>query len=598
MKKIKLAIVTADYNNHKDTGEFLASGKKLDLKNFEVLWLFVDNGSDTSVKETVERYPGVVWIQTGKNLGFAGGFNRGMRYAKEWGADYVLIINNDTLFGDRDLVNKLENVLRNNPKAGIVSPKIYFAPSFEYYKDRYTKKDEGNVIWFAGGKFDWNNIHSVHRGLDEVDSGKYDKTEKAGLVSGCCVLTKREVLEKVGYFEEKLFAYFEDNDWTQRVKNAGFEQWYCGGTHIYHKVSRTAGIASSWTDYLHTRNRIWFAMKYASLRTKFAIFREAVKFLAVGRPAQRDGVIDYFKGVWGWKNAKQPENPEYPLELSIIIINYKTTKLLLQLLKSIYKKDFSGFSEVKGGAEVIVLDNSPDEPCDKEVLKAYPNIKFISNKVNNGFSGGNNQMIDYSLGKNILLLNSDIELKKSGITNLMKALYKLGERAIYGGRLFFGDETLQDSVYNLPTPWHAFEQYFLYKKGSYFMYAPKGKKLTQVEGAVMACFLIPRSVINEIGKLQEATFMYFEDIEYCRRAGKYGIPVYYVPDAEFYHYHGQASKKAGVSLSTERQVKAAKWYHGMLEYSMVTFVLWVGQKWEKITGRFVTPMSRWKKETE
>jgi GT2 family glycosyltransferase len=592
----KIAIVTVDYNNHKDTDEFLKSSKILNTKDFEILWLVVDNGSDTSIKKTVEKYSGVVWMQTGKNLGFAGGFNRGMKYAKEWGAEYILIINNDTLFGDKDLLKKLVRVFKKNPKAGVVSPKIYFAPEFEFYKDRYTKKDEGNVIWYAGGTFDWDNIYSKHRGIDEVDIGIYNKTEKTGLITGCCVLIKREVLEKVGYFEDKLFAYFEDNDWTERVKLAGFDQWYCGSTYIYHKVSRTAGIASPWTDYLHTRNRIWFAMKYARPRTKFAIVREAFKFLLIGRPAQREGVVDYFKEVWGWKNSKQPEDPKYPLELSIIIINYKTTKLLMQLLQSIYKRDFSGFDKVKGGAEVIVLDNSPDEPCDKEVLKKYPNIKFISNNVNNGFSGGNNQMINYSLGRNILLLNSDIELKKDGITNLMNALYKYGDRAIYGGRLYFGDETLQDSVYNLPTPWHAVEQYFLNKKGSYFMYAPQGNKVIKVEGAVMACFLIPRAVINEIGILQEATFMYFEDIEYCRRARDYGIPVYYVPIAEFYHYHGQASKKAGINVSTERQVKAAKWYHGMIEYSAVTAVLWAGQKWNKLLGRVVNPESRWKNE--
>ncbi len=593
--KTKVAIVTADYNNHKDTDEWLASAKKLNKVGLELLWLVVDNGSDTSVKKTVGKYPGVTWIQTGKNLGFAGGFNRGMKYAKEWGAEYVLIINNDTLFGDIDILHKLVNTLKKNPKIGLASPKIYFAPQYEFYKDKYSKKEEGKVIWYAGGTFDWDNIRSVHRGIDEVDTGKYDQVGKTEFVSGCCLLIKQELLETVGYFNEDLFAYFEDNDWVERAKLKGYEEWYVGDTFIYHKVSRTSGIGSAFSDYLITRNRLWFGMKYAKPRTKLALLREAVRFLITGRPAQREGVLDYFMGVWGWKKAKQPEKVEYPLELSIITINYKTTKLLLQLLKSIYDKK-SGFNKVKNGAEVIVLDNSPDEPCAKEVLSVYPNIKFISNKVNNGFSGANNQMINYSLGKNILLLNSDIAVKKDGISNLINALYTFGERAIYSGRLYFGDETLQDSVYNLPTPWHAFEQYFLNKKGSYFMYAPKGNDVVKVEGAVMACFLVPRKVINEIGLLQEDTFMYFEDIEYSRRAGKSGIPVYYIPDAEFYHYHGQASKKAGITVSTERQVKAAKWYHGMLEYSMVTAVLWAGQKWNKILGRSINPESRWKSE--
>ena len=301
----KLAIVTADFNNHKDTDEWLASAKLLDTKGLDILWLVVDNGSDICVRETVAKYPGVVWMQTGKNLGFAGGFNRGMKYAKEWGADFVLIINNDTLFSEKNLIKKMISVFDNNPKAGLVSPKIYFAKGYEFQK-RYQKKDLGKVLWYAGGSFDWDNVRSVHRGIDEVDRGKYDKTEKTDFTNGCCVLIKREVIEKVGYFEEKLFAYFEDNDWVERIKTAGYQQWYVGNTYIYHKVSQTAEIGSSWSDYLITRNRMWFAMKWATPRTKFAIAREALRLLVTGRPAQKEGIIDYLRGVWGWKRATLP----------------------------------------------------------------------------------------------------------------------------------------------------------------------------------------------------------------------------------------------------------------------------------------------------
>jgi len=583
----KVAIVTVDFNNHKDTKEYLESAKKLDTEGLELLWLVVDNGSDESIRSTVEKFPHVVWKETGKNIGFAGGFNRGMKYAKEWGADFVLIINNDTLFPDKNLLKKMLGVFKDNPNAGLVSPKIYFAPEFEFYKEKYGKSDQGKVIWYAGGTFDWNNIKSNHRGIDEVDTGQFDKTEKTDYTTGCCILIKREVLEKVGYFEEKLFAYFEDADYIERVKRAGYEQWYVGSAYIYHKVSRTAGIGSSFSDYLITRNRMWFGMKYASLRTRFALFREAFRLFISGRPAQRDGIIDYYNRIWGWKKAKNPENTDYSKELSIIAINYKTTDLTLQLLKSIYDKR-SGFDEIKG--EVIILDNSPDEPCKKEVLAKYPQVKFISNKVNNGFAGGNNQMINYSLGKNILLLNSDIEVKPEGISNMMKVQKEHGERAIYTGRLFFGDGKLQDSTFMLPTAWRAFQEYFLGLKGKYFMSAPMGNDVTKVEGAVMACFMIPNRVINEIGILEEETFMYFEDIDYCRRAKENGIPIYYIPDAEFIHYHGASSKIAGLDLSNERLVKAAKWYHGAFNYSLVTAILWAGQKW----GKVVAPVSRWK----
>ena len=297
---IKVAIVTVDYNNHKDTDDWLASSKNLDTNGLETLWLVVDNGSDESIVKTVSKYPKVEWIEIGENLGFAGGFNRGMKYAKEWGADFVLIINNDALFLDKDLLKKMLLVFKNNPKAGLVSPKIYFAPRYEFYAKRYIKENQGKVIWYAGGKFDWDNIRSVHRGIDEVDKGQFDMTEKTDFVSGCCLLVKSEIFEKVGYFEEKLFAYYEDSDWIERIKKAGYNQWYAGNTSIYHKVSQTSVIGSKMSDYLITRNRLWFGNKYAKLRTKFALFREAIRFLFIGRPAQKKGVVDYFRGVWGY----------------------------------------------------------------------------------------------------------------------------------------------------------------------------------------------------------------------------------------------------------------------------------------------------------
>ncbi len=587
----KVAVVTVDFNNHRDTKEYLESAKNLDTEGLNMLWLVVDNGSDVSVRDVIEKFPHVIWKQTGKNLGFAGGFNIGMKYAKEWGADFILIINNDTLFPDRNLLKKLIGVFETNPKAGLVSPKIYFAPGYEFYKDKYTKNDRGNVVWYAGGSFDWNNVKSVHRGIDKVDKGQFGNTERTNYITGCCVLVKREVVENVGYFEEKLFAYYEDADWIERVKRAGYEQWYTGSAYIYHKVSRTTGIGSSWSDYLITRNRLWIGNKYAGFRTRFALFREALKLLVKGRPAQKEGIIDYYRGVWGWKGAREPENIEYPLGLSIIVINYKTTGLILQLLKSVFEGR-SGFDKVRGGTEVIVLDNSPDESCKTEVLNAYPNIKFISNKANNGFARGNNQMINFSLGRYILMLNSDIKVKPNSISNLIKAVEGLGDMAIYCGKLLFGNGKPQDSCFMLPTPWHAFEEYFLGRRGRYFMFTPSATSITKVEVAVMACFLIPNRVINEIGIVEEATIMYFEDIDYCRRAKANNIPVYYVPTAEFIHFHGQASKKAGLSVSNERLVKAAKWYHGVFQYFLVTAVLWAGQKF----GRVTAPSSGWKKE--
>lgn len=122
------------------------------------------------------------------------------------------------------------------------------------------------------------------------------------------------------------------------------------------------------------------------------------------------------------------------------------------------------------------------------------------------------------------------------------------------------------------------------------MLEPKGEDPVQVEGLVMACYLIPRNIINKVGLLDEGTFIYFEDIEYARRLKKFGIQLYFVPTAKFIHHHGASSKKAGVEKSQELLQKAAIHYHGKLYYLLLTWVLKLGQK----LGRVKTPASRWK----
>ena len=93
-----------------------------------------------------------------------------------------------------EIFKKLLGVLREDEKMALVSPKILFAPGFEFHKNRYKKSEVGRIIWWAGAKMDWANVRLVHRGLDQVDDGQFDKLEETGFVSGCCFLIKKEKL--------------------------------------------------------------------------------------------------------------------------------------------------------------------------------------------------------------------------------------------------------------------------------------------------------------------------------------------------------------------------------------------------------------------
>jgi GT2 family glycosyltransferase len=573
----KIALITVNYNGEKDTLELLESLKKLDTNGLEVKTVVVDNGSGDNLAKTVlEKYPEVVLLQNGQNLGFSGGFNRGLRYGMAWEADYFLIVNNDALISDPDLLIKLITTSSSQDDIGIVAPKIYFAPGYEFHKDRYKKEEVGKVIWYGGGEFDWDNVMSKHLGIDEVDNGQFNEVKEIGFVSGCCLLIKKEVLEKAGFLDERFFAYFEDNDYQQKAIKKGFKLFYDGSTSIYHKVSQTSGIGSPTSDYYVTRNRLYFGMEYASLRTKFALLRQALKFLLSGRKMQKKGVMDFLMGKTGGlpDSSRVNENAVFAKELSLVSSNYNTTELIKNLTASILDKK-SGFDPKT--MEIIILDDSsPNDPT-SEIKQYFDRVQFFRNKENKGFTRSFNRLIHLAQGKYVLVLNSDVELLDDTITEIVTTEHNFNGQAVLGGRLYFPDMRSQDSVYFLPTPWGAIKEYFFNKKGSYFMFVPKPEVLTKVEGIVGACMLIPRIVFNKVGFFNEGMVSYFEDIDFCRRFKNNDIPVYFVPTAKFIHHHGASFKTLG-DKTTQIHQESAKKFHGKFNYLLLYITLWLSQK--------------------
>lgn len=578
---MKVAIITVNYNGKKDTLELLKSLKLLKKDGLKVKIIVVDNGSeDGSVSAIHKQFPKVDILQTGSNLGFSGGFNKGIEYAQIYGADFVLLINNDCLIKDPKLLEKLIETAKSDEKIGLVSPKIYFEKGYEFHNDRYKDDDLGEVIWFAGGEFDWGYVGNKHRGIDEVDLGKYDLVEEQDIFSGACVLVKKEVFEKVGLFNEDYFLYFEDSEFAKRVKDTGFKIYYNGQTSLSHKVSQSTGIGSKISDYYHSRNRLIFGMKYGRFRTRFALLRETIKLLLFGRNAQRQGVLDFYLGVMGVGSLAShlrggSVNLEYPLKLSIGIVNYNTADLTKKLVESIFNKD-SGFDPQT--MEVIVLDNGEIDPCEKQLKEYLPRIKYLKNEENEGFSKGYNKTIKYSLGEYYLMLNSDIEVLEGGLPELIKVEDEFKGEAVLGGKLVFPDGTIQDSIFHLPAITGALKEYFLRQKGAYFMYVPRSEDLVKVDGAAMAAYLIPKKVLQKIGFLDENIFIFFEDIEYARRLKRNGIAIYFDPQSRFLHHHGASTKKQGISKSYGQLKKSSMYYHGKIYYWLLYYTLFFCQK--------------------
>lgn len=299
MKHIFVSLI--NFNGKKNTLACLDSLRDIKKDNFKLTILVIDNASEEKFdlrSGSIGDIPLVI-IRNEKNLGFSGGHNVGIKYCLENGADYVLILNNDT-YVDKSFLEELLKVARSDEKIGILAPKIYFAPGFEFHKERYSKKELGKVFWYAGGVMDWSNVIGRHRGVDNIDKGQFDKTEETELATGCCMLIKKEIFEKAGMFDDKYFLYYEDADLSIRAKEKSFKIVYVPKSVIWHKnASSAGGSGSKLQDYYITRNRLLFGMRYAPIRAKIALLKESLKVLLTGRYWQKRGVLDFYLGKLG-----------------------------------------------------------------------------------------------------------------------------------------------------------------------------------------------------------------------------------------------------------------------------------------------------------
>ncbi|HWA52040.1 MAG TPA: glycosyltransferase family 2 protein [Patescibacteria group bacterium] len=239
------------------------------------------------------------------------------------------------------------------------------------------------------------------------------------------------------------------------------------------------------------------------------------------------------------------------MELSIIIVNFKTDKLVADCVASIKKN-----TKVKH--EVIVIDNSID---------------------NKGFAKANNIGIDKAKGKYVLLLNSDTVVKKNAIDKLLEFAKTKDDAGVIAPKLLNKDGSVQDSVFYFPTIVNAIKEFWFGQKGLFGLYVPKVNEPIEVDAVVGAAFLITPKALEKVGKLNEKYFFYYEDLDYCREIWKSGLKVYYLPDAEVIHLKGASGKSlANEDQQWKRLIPSSKIYNGLVKYYILFFIMWIGQK--------------------
>lgn len=239
-----VSIIVLNYKGCEDTLACLRSLEHLTYPNVEVIVVDNDSG-DGSVEAFREAHPGVKIIETGSNLGFTGGNNVGIRHALKHGADYVMLLNNDTIAAP-DMVDVMVEVMEVDPNIGVSGPMIYYYSAPE-------------TIWSAGGAIDWSRGTTSMVGLNEPDKSQFGLHPRpVDFVTGCCLLARREVWEQAGLLDEKFFMYYEETEWCVRASRAGYQIVHVPMAMLWHKISIESRAASPRTHYYMTRNRLLF----------------------------------------------------------------------------------------------------------------------------------------------------------------------------------------------------------------------------------------------------------------------------------------------------------------------------------------------------
>ena len=235
-----------NYNGISDTIELLNSIRRFPYPNTEIF--VVDNASKENPEEyLLSFYPDVKFIRSEKNLGFAGGNNLAVTRAD---GDYLFFINNDAEVTENCL-EKLVLMFDKIPNLGAVSPLIcYYAES---------DKLKGDLIQYAGMTA-VNPLTARNKIIGEKtrDTGQFQTPQPTSYAHGAAMMVKREIIEKVGKMDDKFFLYYEELDWCERIRKAGYEIYVEPNARVYHKESASVGESSTLKTYYLNRNRIFF----------------------------------------------------------------------------------------------------------------------------------------------------------------------------------------------------------------------------------------------------------------------------------------------------------------------------------------------------
>ncbi len=257
MKKPRILAITLNWQQPEMTLNCVQVLQEMEYDTLDIL--VIDNGSaDGSVQLLQNRLPANVNLHVmPDNLGFSSGCNVGLRQAIEDEYEYALLINNDAFAAPDMLANLLAEAA---PDIALLSPKIYY-------------ESEPERIWFANGRQHPITLDLRDTGRGELDGSRWSDSHDVDYLLGTCLLVNIEAIKEIGTLDSLFFMYFEDLDWSIRLRQAGYRLRLVADAHLYHRVAvSSGGLESSSRRYYLARSSVIFWHRYAHLGSPVIVF--------------------------------------------------------------------------------------------------------------------------------------------------------------------------------------------------------------------------------------------------------------------------------------------------------------------------------------
>lgn len=243
-QKPLVSILSVNFNQTHMTLELIDSLKKISYPNVEIV--IIDNGSQRDDPDIIGRkFQDIKFHKTGKNLGFAGGNNFGLKYCT---GELIFFVNNDVLV-EPNFLEPLVEHFEKHPRCGMASPRIVY------------HKPEGLLQYAGTTPLNPYTLRNRSIGYREPDHGQFRDVRPTAYIHGAAMMVPRKVIDIAGEMYEDYFLYYEELDWNERIRKAGYEIWYVGTSQIIHRESVSVGGMSPLKIYYLNRNRLLFARR-------------------------------------------------------------------------------------------------------------------------------------------------------------------------------------------------------------------------------------------------------------------------------------------------------------------------------------------------